>query len=271
MCRDQIVAFGGRVPCRNFGANELHAIERQRRAEQAFSGDLEHPGTGIHTGHLGRGVALQERCQKFPMAFADQEGVLEEQVSRPKTRCGTSPVCRPRAAFPSSRSVWRDDRIAPSERAARRPSPGRPGLYGSTTPRRRGRPGHTQQRQANHRRPREISTVPTIQRRSTKPGDARKFPTPSAGGRGCAVRAALKPEDERQRGGDEKHIIEMIVKKRPRANGFNQPAIGRIEEASRQTQRVERVTERLHRRAVITRPAPIARSTFRLNTIMVRK
>ena len=81
----------------------------------------------------------------------------------------------------------------------------------------------------------------------------------------------LKPEDERQRGGDEKHIIEVIVKKRPRANGFDQPAVGRIEEASRQTKRVERVTERLHRSAVITRPAPIARSTFRLNTIMVRK
>ena len=85
------------------------------------------------------------------------------------------------------------------------------------------------------------------------------------------IEPPLKPKNERQRGGNEKQIIEMMVQKRPRANGFNQPAIGGIEETGRQTQRVERVTECLHRRAVIARPVPIAKSIFRLNTIMEGK
>lgn len=53
MCRDQIVAFGGRIPCRKLGADEFHTIERQRRMEQAFSGNLE-PSTAQPHAHRGR-------------------------------------------------------------------------------------------------------------------------------------------------------------------------------------------------------------------------
>ena len=81
----------------------------------------------------------------------------------------------------------------------------------------------------------------------------------------------LKPENERQRGRNEKQIIKVVVEKRRFVDGFDQPAISGVEEASRQTERVERVTEYLHRRAVITRPVPVARRTFRQNTIMERK
>ena len=81
----------------------------------------------------------------------------------------------------------------------------------------------------------------------------------------------LEPENKRQRSGNEKKIVEVLVKKGPRANGFNQPAIDGVEQAGRETQRVDPVTEGLHKRAVITSPAPIARSTFRQNTVMKEK
>ena len=81
----------------------------------------------------------------------------------------------------------------------------------------------------------------------------------------------LKPENKRQRGGNEKKIVEVLVEKRPRANRFNQPAIDGIEQAGRQAQGIETVTEGLHKRAVITSPAPIARSIFRQNTVMEGK
>jgi hypothetical protein len=78
----------------------------------------------------------------------------------------------------------------------------------------------------------------------------------------------LKPENKRKRGGNEKQIIEVFVKKWPCAYRFDQPAIDSIEGTSRQTQRVNYIAERPHKRAVITRPAPMARSALRQNTIM---
>jgi hypothetical protein len=46
---------------------------------------------------------------------------------------------------------------------------------------------------------------------------------------------------------------------------LDQPAIESVESAGGETDRVKRVAETLHRRAVITRPAPIAKSPFRQN------
>ena len=42
---------------------------------------------------------------------------------------------------------------------------------------------------------------------------------------------SLKSEDEGQRGRDEKHVVEMLVKDWPCADGFNQPAVDGIEKA----------------------------------------
>ena len=43
----------------------------------------------------------------------------------------------------------------------------------------------------------------------------------------------MQPEKKWQSGGNEKQVIEVIVKKRPLADGFDQPAIDGIAEASR--------------------------------------
>jgi hypothetical protein len=53
----------------------------------------------------------------------------------------------------------------------------------------------------------------------------------------------LNPENKRQRRGNKKQIIEVLMKKGPRANRFDQPAIGGVEKTGRQTQWVEHVTE----------------------------
>lgn len=79
---------------------------------------------------------------------------------------------------------------------------------------------------------------------------------------------ALKTENGRQRRGDEQEIVEVLVKERPVEDGSDQPTIGRMENARRQTQWVQRIAKRLHRRAVMTRPTPRASSTFRPNNIM---
>ena len=39
-------------------------------------------------------------------------------------------------------------------------------------------------------------------------------------------RPSLKSEDERQRGRDEKDVVEVLVKDRPVEDGFDQPAVG---------------------------------------------
>jgi hypothetical protein len=41
MRRDQIVAFGGRIPCRRLGADEFHTIERHKSSKWSWrNGDL---------------------------------------------------------------------------------------------------------------------------------------------------------------------------------------------------------------------------------------
>ena len=80
--------------------------------------------------------------------------------------------------------------------------------------------------------------------------------------------AALKTKNRRQCRRDEQKIVEVIVQERPLEDGPDQPVIDRIESACRQTQWVERIAERFHRRAVMTKPTPRASSTFRPNNIM---
>ena len=217
------------------------------------------------------GLRCKQRCQKFPVAFADQEGVLKSRDLVPK-----------RVAAPlqfAAREQHFHQIVVPGEMIESRRRSGPQGVRypvdeDSTIPPNPGDEGA----QGIRNNVKQITDRPGKYRRSQQFSDDRpnqEMPENLRRRRRTVVVAQpeqpLKPENERQRGGDEKQIIEVIVKKRPRANGFNQPAIGGIEEASRQTKRVERVTECLHRRAVITRPAPIARSTFRLNTIMERK
>ena len=82
---------------------------------------------------------------------------------------------------------------------------------------------------------------------------------------------ALDAENYRQCGRDKKQVIKVVVEERPRAGGSDQPAIQNVETAGGETDRVDRVAEALHRRAVITRPAPIARSPFKQNKIIYKK
>lgn len=271
MRRDQIVAFYGRIPCRNFCLNELHMIDRQRRPEQAFAGNLEHPGARIHIGHLDRWVALQQRYQELPVAFADQKGALDKRDLVPKR------VAAPLQLPPREQRFQQI--VVPGEMIELCRWSRLQGVRHSVEEDFAIPPNtcdHGAQRIRNDIK--QVADSPGKNRWSQQFRDDRPDQEMSENLRYrwwaivvAQLEPPLKPKNERQRGGNEKQIIEMMVKKRPRANGFNQPAIGAIEETSRQTQRVERVTECLHRRAVIASPVPIARSIFRLNTIMEGK
>jgi hypothetical protein len=82
--RDQIVAFGWRIPRGELSMDEFYSIDWQRGAAEPPSGDIQHACAGVHTGHLRIRVMLQQRSEKPPMAFADQERAFERREITPK-------------------------------------------------------------------------------------------------------------------------------------------------------------------------------------------
>ena len=77
---------------------------------------------------------------------------------------------------------------------------------------------------------------------------------------------ALRPEQQRQRTGNQQQIVELIVEQ-PRVEvQLQPPTIERVEDGTREEERIAPVAESIHRSAVKTRPKPTARAIFKMTS-----
>lgn len=79
----------------------------------------------------------------------------------------------------------------------------------------------------------------------------------------------LDPKDDRQRGGDQEQVIEVIMQERGSKMGLQNPAIQAVQKQRRITQTIRQIPKRLPPHNVNkTRPVPTASANFNRN-IMV--
>ncbi len=81
-------------------------------------------------------------------------------------------------------------------------------------------------------------------------------------GAGAKPKSALQPQEGGQGAGHQKQVLRPVVDERGGGERLQDPAIQRVQGACREKQGIIKITKRLHSKARITRPKPIAKTNF---------
>jgi hypothetical protein len=243
-------------------------VKRKWLALESPAGDVQHLLTCVDAGHLCGGIALQQRGEELPGTFANEQNASQGRDIIPESIAAILEL------------TTGEERLHPivipgemiESRDRRRLQRGGDQLTKTSAV-----PPHTRDDGAK-RVGSDIDKVTDYPWEKEGPdqfGDERpdrQMPQNFGSGWWAVVTSksppALHAENDRQCGRDKKHVVKVLVEERPRTGGRDQPAIESIQSAGKETERVERVAESPHRRAVITKPAPIAKSPFRQNIII---